>query len=100
MAGNQGSQQGRVVGLFLCGHDQSLAIEESHADVLKGGVKRDGGHAQYAPGVGQYGMGKNIGRMSVKVVAYALVAQHDAFGAACAAAGVNEVGQVVGRDVQ
>ena len=66
----------RVVGLFLSGEDERLAVVVSRADVLESGVERNGRHAQDAPGVGHHGIGEDIGGMAVEVVADTFVAQH------------------------
>ena len=99
LASDELCQVERVVGLLLGGNDKRLAVEICHAYVLQRRVKRDCCHAQDAVGIGEHGVGKHIGRMAIEVVAYSLVTQHYTLGTACRAAGVNQVGEVVGSDV-
>ncbi len=79
---DEAGQVKRIVGLLLGSDDKRLAVEVGSADVLQGGVKRDGGHAQHAAGIGHHTVGKHVGRMSVQVVADAAVMQHHALGTA------------------
>ena len=64
----------RIVGLLLCSEDECLAVVVGHADVLQGRIERDGGDAENARRIGLHGIGEDIGRMTVQVVADALVA--------------------------
>ena len=70
------SQVKRIIGLFLGGDDKRLAVKEGRADVLQGGIKRDGRHAHDALGIGHHTVGKHIGGMTIQVIADATVMQH------------------------
>ena len=88
----------RVVGLFLGCHDECLAVEVSHTDVLQGGIEGDGGDTQHTVGICQHTMGKNIGGMTIEIVADAFMAQHHTLWTARRTAGVYQVGEVIGSD--
>ena len=90
----------RVVGLLLGSDNQRLAVEIGRTDVLQGGIKRDGRHAQDALGIGHHSVGKYIGGMAVEVVADAAMMQHHALGTARRSTGVNQVSQVFGSNVR
>ena len=83
----------RVVSLLLGGHDEGFAVVEGHTDVLQGGIERDSGHAEHAVGIGQHGVGKDIGGMAIEIIANTGVAKHHALGATCRTTGIDEIGQ-------
>ena len=96
---NEPGEVKRVVGLLLSSHNQRLAVVKSHTDILQGSVEGDGRYAEDTICISQYGIGKDIGRVAVEVVADALVTEHNALGTACGTRGIDEVGEVVGSDV-
>ena len=62
LVGDEAGKVEGVVGLFLGGKDESFAIEERGADILKCGIERDGGDAEQAVGIGEDGVGQDVGR--------------------------------------
>ena len=63
-----------IVGLLLGGDNKSLAVVVCHANVLQCGIKRDRGHAKHTLGIGKHGVGEDVGRMPVEIIANAFMA--------------------------
>ena len=89
-----------IVGLLFGCQDECLTVVESRSYILQGSIKGNGRNTEYAFGICMYGIGKDIGGMAIEIIADAFVAKHYALGTTCGAAGVNEIGKVVGSDLR
>ena len=73
---NELCQVERIISLFLCSKNQCFTIEVGHTDILQGCIERNRGNTEDTLRICHHGIGKDIGRMAIKVITDTLMAQH------------------------